>query len=73
MKKILLFVALGAMLNATTCDLRYGGNTARQGSIRNCLLNEANKIATLAAQIEQDKLDILKKINKSLEKLVRNR
>ena len=73
MKKLILMVALGTMLHATTCDMRYSGSTTRQTQIANCLANEANQIATIAAQIEQDKLEVLEKINKSLEKLIRKR
>ena len=61
MKKLILFIALGVMLNATVCDMRYGGNEARQIQISNCLMNEANQIALVATQIEKDKLKELKK------------
>ena len=71
MKKLILFIALGTMLHATACDMRYSGDAARQAQIGNCLLNEANQIALVATQIEKDKLKELRKINKSLEKLVR--
>ena len=73
MKKLILLIAMGTMLHATACDMRYGGDTARQTQIANCLANEANQIALVATQIEKDKLDILEKINKNLEKLVRKR